>query len=316
MNREIAESVGSSQDIPIWRRGRRWLRIEIPLSMMSEAPAKPFADESMLSIVAPAHNEEENIEKLVAEVGSAMDGRSFEFIVVDDASGDRTADIVRGLMADRPWLRLVSLSKPVSGGNGQSAAFKAGFAAARGDWVGSLDADLQNDPADFPRLIDEQRRTGADFVQGDRSEARRAGDAWIRQCTSIIGRGFRRWILADTIRDTGCSLRIMRREIAVRLPLEFKGMHRFIPVTARQLGYSVVELAVGHRARYAGTPKYGVGISKRAIPGLIDCFAVRYMRGRRRSPDAIEIGGEGGGAVVVESAGSGQLRGVGQGAGA
>lgn len=242
-----------------------------------------------LSVVAPAHNEEENIAKLVDEVGAALEGVAFEFIVVDDASTDRTPELVRELARTRPWLRLVSLSRPAGGGgNGQSLAFRFGFQAARGEWVGSLDADLQNDPGDFPRLLSEQERTGADFVQGDRSAARRAGDPWIRQATSVIGRAFRRWLLGDTIRDTGCSLRIMRREIALELPLEFKGMHRFIPVTARQLGYTVVELPVAHRSRYAGVPKYGVGITKRAIPGLIDCFAVRYMRARRRLAEATE----------------------------
>lgn len=240
-----------------------------------------------ISIVAPAHNEEENVEKLVDEVGAALSGEAFEFILVDDASRDRTLDIARSLAADRPWLRVIELSKPPVSGNGQSAAFKAGFAAARGAWVGSLDADLQNDPADFPKMIQIARDGNTDFVQGDRSEARRAGDAWIRQFTSIIGRAFRRSLLGDTIRDTGCSLRIMKREIAVQLPLEFKGMHRFIPVTARQLGYRVVEMPVNHRQRFAGEPKYGVGISKRAIPGLIDCFAVRYMRNRRRMPTVV-----------------------------
>jgi hypothetical protein len=97
-----------------------------------------------------------------------------------------------------------------------------------------------------------------------------------------VGRSFRRLLLGDTIRDTGCSLRIMRREIALRLPLELRGMHRFIPATAGHMGYSVVEMAVGHRARTAGETKYGRGVVQRAIPGLIDCFAVRYMRARRR----------------------------------
>jgi hypothetical protein len=96
-------------------------------------------------------------------------------------------------------------------------------------------------------------------------------------------------VLGDTIRDTGCSLRIMKREIAVQLPLQFKGMHRFIPVTARHLGYRVVEMRVNHRPRVAGQTKYGMGITKRAIPGLIDLFAVRYMRNRRRSVDHAEV---------------------------
>ncbi len=245
-----------------------------------------------LSVIAPAHNEAGNVERLVDEIGTALAGVAFEFILVDDASTDETVRIAESLADSRPWLRIVSLSRPgAGGGNGQSAAFKAGFAAARGELVGSLDADLQNDPADLPRLLAELDRTGADFVQGDRSAARREGDAWIRQVTSVIGRWFRRVLLGDTIRDTGCSLRILKREIALRLPLEFKGAHRFIPVTARQLGYTVVEFPVSHRERFAGEPKYGVGISKRAIPGLIDCFAIRWMGARRRVPERVtEIG--------------------------
>ena len=244
----------------------------------------PADGRPVLSVVAPAHNEVENLDRLIDELEQALTGIAFEVLIVDDASTDGSAERVAELQKDRPWLRLISLSKPEGGGgNGQSVAFKVGFNAARGELVGSLDADLQNDPADFPRLIDEMQRTGADFVQGDRSAARRQGDAKIRQVTSVIGRVFRRMILGDTIRDTGCSLRVMRREIAVQLPLEYKGMHRFIPVTARQLGYRVVEMPVAHRSRHAGEPKYGMGITKRAIPGLMDCFAVRWMRSRRRA---------------------------------
>lgn len=237
-----------------------------------------------LSIVAPAYNEEDNVALLIEEIEAALDGTEFEVLIVDDASTDETPARVQQLQQTRPWLRLITLQSPTTGGsNGQSLAFKVGFAAARGELVGSLDADLQNDPKDFQRLLAELDRTGADFVQGDRSAARQEGDVFIRRFASAIGRYFRRMILGDTIRDTGCSLRIMKREIAVQLPLEYKGLHRFIPVTARQLGYTVVELPVAHRARHAGQPKYGMGVAKRAIPGLVDCFAVRWMRTRRRA---------------------------------
>jgi len=243
-----------------------------------------------LSVVAPAHNEEENIIPLVEAVEDALRdlGRPFEFLIVDDASTDETARRVCEMQRDRPWLRLISLSRPSSGGgNGQSAAFKVGFERTRGAWIAVLDADLQNDPHDLPAMLGLLERSGADFVQGDRSQARRQGDPWIRQVTSLIGRWFRRLLLGDSIRDTGCSLRVMRREIALRLPLEFKGMHRFIPVTARDLGYTVVEMPVSHHPRHAGQTKYGMGIAKRAIPGLVDCFAVRWMRRRRRIPEQI-----------------------------
>ncbi|MCA9304849.1 MAG: hypothetical protein KC996_12070, partial [Phycisphaerales bacterium] len=148
--------------------------------------------------------------------------------------------------------------------------------------------DLQNDPADFPKMLTLLEERNADFVQGDRSAARAQGDAKIRQIGSWVGRKFRLWLLGDTIRDTGCSLRIMKREIALQLPLEFRGMHRFIPATARHLGYTVVEMPVAHRPRHAGEPKYGMGITKRALPGLVDCFAVRYMRKRRRPVTSTE----------------------------
>ncbi|MCA9273431.1 MAG: glycosyltransferase family 2 protein, partial [Phycisphaerales bacterium] len=208
--------------------------------MLEPKPARSGAPAPRLSVIAPAHNEEDNVVLLVEQIEAALKPAlgeaGFEILIVDDASTDATPGRVMQMQASRPYLRLITLARPkAGGGNGQSAAFKAGFAAARGELVGSLDADLQNDPADFPRLLAEMDRTGADFVQGDRSAARSAGDAWIRQQSSRIGRLFRRLILSDTIRDTGCSLRIMKREIATQLPLEFKGMHRFIPVTARQL---------------------------------------------------------------------------------
>lgn len=244
-----------------------------------------------LSIVAPAHNEEGNIAALTDEIARAIEplGIRFEFVLVDDGSTDRTAAIALQLAADRPWMRVIRmLDTPPGRGNGQSAAFYAGFRAARGRLIAVLDADLQNDPADIPRMLEVMEREQADFVQGDRSHAR--ADNWARKQTSRIGRLFRRVLLGDTIRDTGCSLRVMKREIALRLPLEFAGMHRFIPATARHMGYKVVEMPVHHRARNAGKTKYGnMGITKRAIPGLIDCFAVRYMRSRRRPVGCEEL---------------------------
>ncbi len=244
-----------------------------------------------LSVVAPAHNEEENIDELVKQVGDALTPLeiAFEFIIVDDGSTDTTKSKILAHRPNRPWVRCVSMTNtPKGSGNGQSAAFHAGFRAAQGKLIAVLDADLQNDPADIPAMLKLMEDTGADFVQGDRSAARAQGDAKIRQIGSWVGRKFRLWVLGDTIRDTGCSLRVMKREIALRLPLEFKGMHRFIPATARHLGYTVIEMPVSHRHRHAGTPKYGMGITKRAIPGLVDLFAVRYMRNRRRAVTSVE----------------------------
>lgn len=259
-----------------------------------------------LSVVAPAHNEEDNVANLVNEVGAAIEplGIGFEFVIVDDGSTDSTRARVLEMAASRPWLRCIAMTNtPPGKGCGQSAAFHAGFRAARGRLVATLDADLQNDPADLPAMLVLMREKNADMVQGDRSHARK--DNAVRKVGSIVGRKFRLWLLGDSIRDTGCSLRVMKRDIAVKLPLEFRGMHRFIPVTARHLGYTVVEMKVNHRQRHAGETKYGMGIVQRALPGLIDLFAVRYMRNRRRATDNAEVnsaadgtaGGDGAGQV-------------------
>ncbi|MCW5775210.1 MAG: glycosyltransferase family 2 protein [Phycisphaeraceae bacterium] len=243
-----------------------------------------------LSVVAPAHNERENVAELVRQIEAALDraGIRHEIVIVDDGSTDGTREVVERLMRDRPSLRCVKMLRtPPGKGNGQSAAFHAGFRAARAPLIATLDADLQNDPADLPAMLDLMRSSGADLVQGDRSHARR--DSAVRRWGSVVGRLFRRWLLGDTIRDTGCSLRIMRREVALALPLEFRGAHRFIPVTARHLGYAVVEMPVNHRPRAAGETKYGMGIAQRAIPGLIDCFAIRWMRSRRRPVECVEV---------------------------
>jgi dolichol-phosphate mannosyltransferase len=239
-----------------------------------------------LSIVAPAHNEADNIERLVEEVGAALrtlqaQGIAGEFLVVDDGSTDATPAKLLALLPTRPWLRAIRMTNtPPGKGNGQSAAFHAGFRACKGELIAVLDADLQNDPGEIPAMLALLRERGVDMVQGDRSHARK--DNIVRRVGSIVGRAFRRMLLGDTIRDTGCSLRLMKREIALQLPLQYKGMHRFIPVMARHLGYVVIEMPVTHRPRIAGETKYGFGITQRALPGLVDLLVVRWMRSRRR----------------------------------
>ena len=256
--------------------------------MLITRMAYPQGDQIELTIIAPAHNEEDNVGPLVAEIDAALAvlPLRYEIIIVDDGSTDGTPERLRLLTAQHLSLRIIRMTNtPPGKGNGQSAAFYAGLRAARGPLVALLDADLQNDPADLPRLLEVMRTTGADVVQGDRSANRR--DSLGRRIASWVGRTFRKLLLGDTIRDTGCSLRLMRREVALKIPLEFRGMHRFIPVTARQLGYTVVETPVSHRPRIAGQAKYGV--FNRAIPGLVDCLAVRWMRRRRRPTRASEI---------------------------
>lgn len=261
----------------------------------------PAPERVEISVVAPAHNEQENVAELVRQTHAALSplGVGFELVIVDDGSTDGTRAAVIEAGRAQPFVRCVAMTRtPTGKGVGQSAAMYAGIHSARGRLVATIDADLQNDPADIARAYTMLVQTGADFVQGDRSHARK--DNAVRRVGSIVGRAFRRWLLGDTIRDTGCSLRVMKREIAVALPLQLRGMHRFIPITARHLGYTVVEMPVHHRPRAAGVTKYGFGITQRAIPGLIDLLAVRYMKSRRRPVDHAE---------VTERAGGGSERG-------
>ena len=232
-------------------------------------------------MVAAAHNEKDNVAALVEEIVAALDPvlADFEIIVVDDGTTDDTLRVLEHLQTRHERLRVIRmLHTPPNRGLGQSAAFLAGIRAARGRLIALIDADGQNDPADLPAMLDMLQRTGADMVQGNRCADRR--DNVVRRVSSMVGRLFRRWLLGDTIADTGCSLRVMRREVALALPLEFRGMHRFIPFSARERGHRVVEMPVRHRRRTAGRTKYG--IHNRAIPGLVDCLAVRWMRKRRR----------------------------------
>ena len=255
--------------------------------MPTSAP-RSLASDIALSIVAPAHNEAENLRPLVSEIHAAISPLAIahEIVIIDDGSTDSTPDLLRDLQREYSQLRAIRMQRtPPGRGHGQSAAFHAGFRAARGEVIAVLDADLQNDPADIPAMLDVMNRTGADLVQGDRSHTR--ADNAVRKASSWVGRFFRRNLLGDSIRDTGCSLRLMRREVALAIPLEFRGMHRFIPVTARHIGFAVVEVKVNHRPRVAGVAKYG--IVNRAIPGLIDCLAVRWMMNRRRPTHALPL---------------------------
>ena len=229
-----------------------------------------------LSVVVPALNEAENIRPMVKEIEeTAIKAKiAVELIVVDDASDDDTLQTLVNLTMRHVKLRVLHHGHC----GGQSAATAAGIEMARAPYVATLDADLQNNPADLIKLLDVVRRGDADMAQGDRSANRR--DNVAKRISSWIGRKARWIILGDTIRDTGCSARVVRTDIARQFPLQFRGMHRFLPVYARMLGAKVVEIPVDHRSRCHGTTKYGM--LNRGPSGLIDCLAVRWMRSRLR----------------------------------
>lgn len=236
-----------------------------------------------LTLIAPAHNEQENVEPLLREISEVFTptGMTFETIIIDDGSTDQTVARLEELGKQYPWLRVFSVTNTPQGkGLGPSAAFYAGIQQAQGEMIAFLDADLQNDPHDIPDMIRHLQENGIDLIQGDRSANRR--DTFVRRWSSLVGRKFRGWVLKDDIRDSACALRLMRREVAGALPLHLKGMHRFIAFYARMIGYKVESMAVHHRPRTAGKAKFGVW--NRALPGFIDLLAVRWMMSRRRDP--------------------------------
>jgi len=236
-----------------------------------------------LSIIVPALNEQDNVAPLVEQVEQAIiaPGIVAEMIVIDDGSTDATPARLRELMAKYSWLRVLRREKAM----GQSAAMFAGIAASRGKYVGMLDADLQNDPADLPAMLQRLRNGEGDMVQGDRSANRR--DTAVRRVTSWVGRTVRRLALGDTIRDTGCTARVVRIDIARQFPLQYKGMHRFLPAYAKLVGGKVIEQPVNHRPRHTGEAKYG--ILNRGPAAFFDTLAMRWMTRRLRDVRVKEV---------------------------
>lgn len=222
-----------------------------------------------LSVVFPVYNEEENVPILLDEIAAAMRGKpwTWEMVAVDDGSKDRSLEILRKSREKYPNLRVLTFEK----NSGQTAALDAAWRAARGKFVVSLDADLQNDPADIPAMMKKLEETASDMVIGVRVNRQ---DTWARKVQSRIGNGVRNWITGDQITDTGCSLKLVKREAIDRVAL-YTGMHRFLPTLVRLRGYKVVEMPVNHRHRRFGVSKYGA--MNRAMRGLVDCLAVRWM---------------------------------------
>jgi len=224
------------------------------------------ADSPAVSVVAPLFNEEENVPILQSELSVALSGLDYEIIFVDDGSSDGTAKrIVTGSS-----VRLLSFEKNA----GQSAAMYAGLHAARGAICVLIDGDLQNDPADIPRLLAEIDR-GADLVCGYRA---RRKDTLVKRMTSRVANFVRSRFTKDGVRDTGCTLKAMRRECVSAL-VPFKGMHRFIPALVKGAGFRLVEIPVNHRPRKFGQSKYGLG--NRALRATTDMFGVRWLLSRR-----------------------------------
>ncbi len=225
-----------------------------------------MTDSLAVSVIVPLFNEEENMSILQSELRAALAGVDHEIIFVDDGSIDRTAERVE----KAPNVRVIRFAK----NGGQSAAIYAGLQAANGAVAVLIDGDLQNDPVDIPRLLAEISR-GADLVCGYRA---RRKDTLVKRLTSRIANAVRSRFTKDGVRDTGCTLKAMRRECVGAL-VPFKGMHRFIPALIKAAGYRLVEIPVAHRPRRFGQSKYGLG--NRALRATIDMFGVRWLLSRR-----------------------------------
>jgi dolichol-phosphate mannosyltransferase len=231
-----------------------------------------------ISVIVPVYDEVESLPRLAAEIAAALRplGLACEVIYVDDGSNDGSAGVLLGLAREDPAVRVIRQRRNA----GQSAALDAGFRAARGAIVVTLDADLQNDPADIPRLLALMDRY--DVVSGVRTPRRHS---WLRRASSRVANRVRNRVTHDDVTDVGCTLRACRAEILRRVPM-FVGMHRFLPTLLRMAGARTTEIPVNHRPRLHGRAKYN--LRNRFWRTLADLLAVRWMQERRIDHDLSE----------------------------
>ncbi len=249
---------------------------------MTESPApapSPGPEPPLLSVVVPCHDERDNLRELhrrLAEAFPTTGTIGAEFVLVDDGSTDGTGELLDQLAQGDPRVVPIHLAER----SGQTAALWHGLQAARGDWIAHLDGDLQNDPADLPPMLERAREGDLDAVLGYRS---RRHDDGSRRWASRAANAIRRTVLRDTIRDVGCSTRVVRREVLSSLP-PVPNQHRYLPALIQRGGWSCIQIPTRHHERRHGSSKYGnLG---RALDGLRDLprmiFYLRRVRRARR----------------------------------
>ncbi|AKU91943.1 glycosyltransferase family 2 protein [Vulgatibacter incomptus] len=250
------------------------------MSVARVATPSPAAEEGdrgregpYVSVVVPVFNEEENLSRLVDELGAGLDacGRPWEVLLVDDGSTDGSFAELKRLQARDARLRVIRFRRNF----GQTAAFAAGFAHAKGTWVITIDADLQNDPADIPSLL-AKAEEGWDIVSGWRANRQ---DALVsRKIPSRVANKLIAAVTGVRLNDYGCSLKVYHRDVVKSIRL-YGELHRFVPAVANMVGARVVEMPVNHRARVAGVSKY-TGLTKtvkRAMKVFLDLLTVRFL---------------------------------------
>jgi glycosyltransferase involved in cell wall biosynthesis len=258
-----------------------------------------------LSVVIPIHNEEPNLEPLHRELTETLAawGRGYEIILVDDGSTDHSFEILRRLQQGDPHTRVIQFRRNF----GQTAAFAAGFAAARGNLIVTSDGDLQNDPRDIPAMIDRLEHDQVDIVCGWRKYRK---DPWInRRLPSMIANRLISWATGVRLNDYGCSLKVFRAEVVKPLRL-YGEMHRFLPALASEMGVRIAEQPVNHRARVHGRSKYGIS---RTVRVILDLLTVKFLLSYSTRPLqmfgllGIVLGGIGG--IILTVLGLGRLMG-------
>jgi len=239
-------------------------------------------DAMQLSVVIPVCNEAENVGILAQEIHAALNARlQFEVIFIDDGSTDATVQQILNARAQVPQIRLLKHTKR----SGQSAAVRTGVRAARAAWIGTLDGDGQNDPADLPKLIAALQQYNTDgqlrLIVGNRTTRR---DTGLRRLSSRIANGVRGGMLRDGTPDTGCGIKLIERALFMELP-HFDHMHRFLPALVQRAGARVISVPVAHRPRMRGRSKYG--IHNRLWVGIVDLFGVMWLINRRIAPQRV-----------------------------
>lgn len=232
----------------------------------------------VISVVVPVYNEAENVAKLVDEIAVAFDAKRYEMVFVNDASTDETASVLKSLKTNYPALRVISHRENA----GQSRAVRSGILAAKSEVIGTLDGDGQNDPADLPAMLEQLTRSdapkGLSLVGGRRAKRK---DTLAKKLASRFGNGVRKRLLKDNADDTGCGIKVFKREAFLRLPY-FDHIHRYIPALMLREGYITEFRDVNHREREFGVSKYtNFG---RLIVSIADLRGVMWLNRRARNP--------------------------------
>ena len=234
-----------------------------------------------VSLVIPCHNEEKNVEPLVAAIHAALDPLSldYEIVVTDDCSTDNSWSVLKQLAASDPRLRIQRFEFNC----GESAASWAGMQASRGRYIATLDADLQNDPKDLPAMLEALKTT--DCVCGTRVGTRGKGDNWVRIASSRIANRVRNKLSDENITDAGCTYRVFKRECIDHVKF-FNGAHRFLPTLIKMQGFRVAEVPVSTNPRFSGASHYGVW--NRLFKSFRDLLGVRWLKSRQIRYEIVE----------------------------